>query len=301
MLCGGCGIVLRGEKNMNRIVMLGSGTPTPTAERFGTSYVVEIGKECIMFDCGPSTTHKLVKAGLVPTQISHLFFTHHHFDHNADIPCFFLCRWDQSAGRYPDLEVYGPKPTKLIMERLFGKKGAFYFDLYARVNYSASQKVYVNRGGKLPRLLPSLKVKDLKGNEVVKGNGWKVTAVNNVHAQPFLEGFTYRLDSKAGSVLITGDTQICKNVVDLARGVDVIVCMCWNFQELMDADGEAPGQCGTAMAAKLAKEAGAKKLVLTHTGPFLCRPGNVKKALKQVKKIFKGNVVFAKELLEIRF
>lgn len=286
---------------MNRIVMLGSGTPTPTVERFGTAYVVEIGKERIMFDCGPSTTHKLVKAGLLPTQINHLFFTHHHFDHNADIPCFFLCRWDQSAGRYPDLKVYGPKPTKLIMERLFGKKGAFYFDLNARVSYSASQKVYVNRGGKLPRLLPSLKVKDLKGNEVVKGNGWKVTAVNNVHAQPFLEGFTYRLDSSSGSVLITGDTQICKNVVDLAKGVDVIVCMCWNFQELMDADGEAPGQCGTTMAARLAAEAGAKKLVLTHTGPFLSRPENITKALKQVKEIFKGKVIFAKELMEVRF
>jgi len=42
---------------------------------------------------------KLVKAGLWPTRIDHPFFTHHHFDHDADYPCFLLCRWDQSIGR----------------------------------------------------------------------------------------------------------------------------------------------------------------------------------------------------------
>ena len=44
-----------------------------------------------MFDCGPAATHKLVKAGLYPTQVDNLFFTHHHFDHNIDYPCFLLC------------------------------------------------------------------------------------------------------------------------------------------------------------------------------------------------------------------
>src|SRR4051794_35275267 len=65
-----------------RIYILGAGTPTPTAERFGSSYVVTVGGENsagehVMFDCGPAATHKLVKAGLWPTQIDYLFFTHH--------------------------------------------------------------------------------------------------------------------------------------------------------------------------------------------------------------------------------
>jgi ribonuclease BN (tRNA processing enzyme) len=58
--------------------------------------VVELGDEQLMFDCGPAATHKLVKAGLFPTPVDHLFFTHHHFDHDVDYPAFLLARGDQS-------------------------------------------------------------------------------------------------------------------------------------------------------------------------------------------------------------
>jgi len=43
--------------------------------------------------------------------VENLFFTHHHFDHNIDYPCFLLPRWDQAAGRGSELNVYGPKQT----------------------------------------------------------------------------------------------------------------------------------------------------------------------------------------------
>lgn len=77
---------------MGIIYLLGTGTPTPTESRFGTSYVLQLDKDYLMFDCGPATTHKLVKIGLFPTQIDYLFFTHHHFDHNSDYPCFPIMR-----------------------------------------------------------------------------------------------------------------------------------------------------------------------------------------------------------------
>ena len=66
------------------IHVLGAGTPIPTKERYGNSVVLQIGDEYLMLDCGPATTHKTVKVGLFPTQIDHLFLTHHHYDHNAD-------------------------------------------------------------------------------------------------------------------------------------------------------------------------------------------------------------------------
>ncbi len=85
---------------MARVYILGAGTPTPTPARFGSSYVVQIGDEYLMFDCGPAATHKLVQAGLRPTQIDYLFFTHHHFDHDVDYPCFLLTsRCPQCARR----------------------------------------------------------------------------------------------------------------------------------------------------------------------------------------------------------
>ena len=60
---------------MSKIYFVSSGTPTPTKSRFGTSYVLQLGYEFLMFDCGPAATHKLVKLGLFPTQIDYLFFT----------------------------------------------------------------------------------------------------------------------------------------------------------------------------------------------------------------------------------
>jgi ribonuclease Z len=83
---------------MSRVYILGAGTPTPTASRFGSSYVVEVGGEHLMFDCGPAAAEKLVKAGLRPAQVDYLFFTHHHFDHDIDYPCFLLCRCMQRSG-----------------------------------------------------------------------------------------------------------------------------------------------------------------------------------------------------------
>ena len=68
---------------MDKLHILGAGTPTPTPTRFGSAYILEVENEKIMFDCGPATTHKLVKAGLWPTEIDNIFFTHHHFDHDT--------------------------------------------------------------------------------------------------------------------------------------------------------------------------------------------------------------------------
>jgi len=43
--------------------------------------------------------------------VENLFFTHHHFDHNIDYPCFLLSRRGQAAGHSSELNVYSPKQT----------------------------------------------------------------------------------------------------------------------------------------------------------------------------------------------
>ena len=140
---------------MRTLYFVGCGTPTPTKTRFGTCYVLQLGDEFLMFDCGPAATHKLVKMGLFPTQIDYLFFSHHHFDHNADYPCFLLCRWDQSVGRENMLQVWGPPPTEWITDQLIGPQGAFNHDWRARVGHPGSQEIFVKRGGTLPRPAPT--------------------------------------------------------------------------------------------------------------------------------------------------
>ena len=137
-----------------RIYLIGAGVPTPTPARFGTCQIVQVGDDHLMFDCGPAATHKLVKAGLDHARIHRLFFTHHHYDHNADYPCFILSRWNAGTGDQPPLQVWGPPRTEWITARLIGPDGAFSDDWRARTHDPSSVKWYAERGGKLPRPAP---------------------------------------------------------------------------------------------------------------------------------------------------
>ncbi len=282
---------------MARVYVLGAGTPTPTPERFGSSFVAEFGGNQVMIDCGPAATHKLVKAGLWPTNIDYLFFTHHHFDHDVDYPCFLLCRWDQSIGKENQLKVYGPNLTEKITQDIIGENGVFAHDWIARVNSPMSQQIHVNRGGSLPRKPPDVFAKDVTEGKVFVADDWEVTAAIAEHAQPWLDSLAYRFDTPEGSMVFTGDTRPCKSVVDLASDADIMFCMCWDDQEIMSENKEDAGQCGTTGAAEMAQEAGVKKLVLVHTGPNLSLHGNKEKGIGDVSKIFDGEVIFSDELM----
>ena len=196
------------------------------------------------------------------------------------------------------LQVFGPTLTEKLTHRLLDEKeGAFAHDWIARVNGPGSQRVYVNRGGKLPRKPPEVLAKDVGPGRVYSAEDWDMTAAPAEHAQPYLDSLAYRLDSPEGSIVFTGDTEPCQPVVDLARDADVMVCMCWDDQEVMEANGEAPRQCGTTGAAGMAQEAGVKKLVLVHVGPHLSAHGPMEKGIGDVKRVYDGEVVFSDELM----
>ena len=117
------------------------------------------------------------------------------------------------------------------------------------------------------------------------------------HVQPWLDSLAYRLDTPDGSIVFTGDTQPCQTVIDLARDADVMLCMCWDDQEVMNGNGENVGQCGTTGAAEMARAAGVKKLVLSHMGPHLSSHGPLEKGIGDVKRIYDGEVVYSEELM----
>ena len=280
-----------------RVYVLGAGTPTPTPTRFGSAFAARIGQETLMVDCGPAATHKLVKAGLLPTDIDYLFFTHHHFDHDIDYPCFLLCRWDQSTGKENTLQAFGPTLTEKITRGILDEsEGVFAHDWKARVGHPLSQRIHVNRGGTLPRKPPEVSARDVGPGLVFSGSDWQASAAPAEHVQPFLDSLAYRFDTPAGSVVFTGDTQPCESVTELARGADVMLCMCWDDQEIMDADGESPGQCGTLGAARMAQAAGVKRLALVHIGPHLSQPGAREKGIGDVRQIYDGEMLFTDEL-----
>jgi ribonuclease BN (tRNA processing enzyme) len=281
-----------------KIFFVGAGTPTPTQKRFGTCYVVQIDEAYLMFDCGPAATHKMVKMGLFPTQIDYLFFSHHHFDHNADYPCFLLCRWDQSIGRENMLQVFGPPPTAWITNRLIGPDGAFNHDWRARVGHPGSQDIFVGRGGRLPRHEPHVDVKDIEAGAVIENAGWKLTAARAEHIEPWMPTLAYRLEASGKRIVFSSDTGMCKPVIELARNANYLVIHCWGHQETMK-QAESRMITGTVDAAKLAAQAEVETLVLSHIGYDLDRPESKEKALMDIARFYKGEIIWAEELITL--
>ena len=117
------------------------------------------------------------------------------------------------------------------------------------------------------------------------------------HVQPWLQSPAYRFEYPGGSIALTGDTEPCETVTELAAGADVLVVNCWDHQATMDDNGEAAGQTGTLDAGRMAREAGVARLVLTHTGPALATRGSRERGIADMSAIYSGEVIFAEESL----
>jgi len=283
-----------------RIYLLGCGTPTADANRFGSSYVIQVKDDYLMFDCGPATTFKLAKSKIKPTWINYLFFTHHHFDHDVDYPCFLLSRWNESIGNEKELKVFGPNLTEKITHRLFDEKeGAFAHDWIARINHPLSLNAHTSRGGELPRQPLKVNVKDISPGLICNTKDWSVTAAPAEHVEPWLDSLAYRLDSPEGSIVITGDTRPCKTVSNLSKNADILINLCTSIQEDVEGTPEAEYMCSTIDAAKVANEANVKKLILVHQSPYLDHPGKTERAISDISSIYKGEIIWGEELMYV--
>ena len=254
-----------------------------------------------MFDCGPASTLKMVRMGLRPQDVTHLFFTHHHSDHNADYPCFLLTHWEQSRSE-SQLRIYGPPPTTSMTEKLVGPGGVFWADINARINDPGSKHVFVERGGTLPRPDPCFLTKDISAGTTIETDEWRVTAGHAQHAQPYLECLAYRIETEDVVVTFTGDTGPCAEVSELASGSDLLLCMCWDEQTRLDASGASRlgCVCGSGDAARLAKETNSRQLVLMHSTASLDDAEIRAEAHAGIRDIYKGAATFAYEGLVLR-
>ena len=121
-----------------KITLLGTGTPTPSLKRISSGYMVEVGSDTLLFDQGPGTYHRMIEAGVNAVDVSHVFFSHLHYDHCLDYARLLMTRWDQSDGRLPELKVYGAPHTARMTELFIGEDGVFGPDLEARCNHQLS-------------------------------------------------------------------------------------------------------------------------------------------------------------------
>jgi ribonuclease Z len=263
-----------------KVTLLGTGNPLVNLKRSGPSQIVWVGAEPLLIDCGLGTTHQLLRAGIDPARVRHLFFTHHHSDHNMEYAGFVLSSWQ--VGR-PDLRVFGPVGTAELTRTLFDQ-------LYAvDIAYRAAQVC--------PREAMDIAVHEIDAGRVYDAGAWSVIAARVQHFAG-LRCYGYRFEMAGQAVALSGDTTYCESVVELARGASILVNNCslslpperWRPLHHMLADH----QCTPRQAGRIAREAGARTLVLTHLQP----EADVGWVLEEAATEFTGRIVVGEDLME---
>lgn len=282
-----------------KIVLLGTGTPAPSLRRAGSSYLVDLGASVLLFDAGPGACRRLIEAGYRATDVTHVVFSHLHYDHCLDYAQLVLTRWDQGAGGIPELEVVGPAHTARMTGLLFAADGVFGPDLAARTGLEPSLQVYESRGGVRPRRGPAPAVREIENGSVVEGGGWTLKAAAVPHAQPWLDCFGFRLDAPGGSFAYSGDSGPSRSFARLAEGCDVLVHMAYQVSGTAPGREWTRGAAGHLEAAEAAARAGAGTLVVSHVSGQMDKPGVRERLIAEMAGVYGGNVVWGEDLMEV--
>ncbi len=281
------------------IQLLGTGTPTPSLKRMSSGYLVRVANDVILFDHGPGAYHRMMEAGVEATDVTHVFFSHLHYDHCLDYARLLITRWDQGAGSIPELQVYGPPFITRMTELLIGEDGVLGPDIEARTVHPLSQVIFEARGGHLPRERPRPAVTELLSGDVAKGDGWRVTARSVRHVQPHLDCYGYRLECADGVFVYSGDSGPCKAMEELARECDVLVHMCHYLSGTELGKEFAEGCMGHLELAALGRDANVKNLVLSHLSEQMDRPGVRERIVREMSEIYSGNLFLGEVLMKI--
>lgn len=283
------------------IQLLGTGSPRPSLRRMGSGYLVKVADDVILFDHGPGAHHRLLEAGYAATDPTHLFFSHLHYDHCLDYVRLLLTRWDQGAGRVPELKVFGPPPLVRMTQQIISREGVFAPDIVARTRHKLSLDIHAARGGRLPRPWPKPEVTEIKSTAVVRGKHWTVTTVSAIHVQPYLRCYAYRLDCDAGSFVYSGDSGPSRRVRELATRCDVLVHMCAYESGTELSAAHAKTTAGHRELAKLAQQARVGTLVLSHFNDRMDAPGVRERIIGEMAAAYHGNLIWGEDLMVIPF
>ncbi len=276
-----------------KITLLGTGSPEAYARRASSGYLVEIGEDVILLDCGGGVYDRLLQSGRLPSDITHLFFTHLHTDHMMDYARLVHGAWDEGGA---PLKVWGPAPLAEINKRYFGLDGALAYDLRARTELPQSKEVWLARGGEIPRAWPNPRIVEIAPGFTHEGEGWRLTSCRATHAQPFLECMAFRIEAGGKSFVYSGDTGLNDEVSMLSQNADLLLHWCYRLDgaeatEAMKEMTPTPSEIG-----KMASEAGVKRLLLTHFRKMMDSEESHAQALRSLAEAFAGPSGVAKDL-----
>lgn len=192
-----------------KVTLLGTGTPQPSIDRFGSSTLVEAGGLTMLFDAGRGASLRLTQAGVRLGAVDVVFLTHFHSDHTAGLPDVYTSGYIPGpfGKRMDALPVYGPEGVEEFCE---GLMIAFRGDVRERAIKSISLEA--------TKLVPH----EIDEGVVFEDKGVRVTAFGTYH-HGFAKTFGYRVDYKGHSVVLSGDTAADPRVADAAKGCDLLV------------------------------------------------------------------------------
>lgn len=250
-----------------RVIFLGTGGYHPNARRHTSCVMIpEVG---LIFDAGTSFFRV---QGLVKTDELDVFLSHAHLDHVSGLTYFIV---PLAVGQVRAMRVHANQPTldtvqqHLFSERLFPVVIPFGM-------HELTRSLPIGQGGTLRHQpLPSH-----PGGSTAFRLDWPADSEGGC--------------GKTRSLAYVTDTTVDETYLEFIRGVDVLIHEC-NFPDSQSQWCEKTGHSCTSPVARLAREAGVGRLILTHIDPQL--DGDDPVDIAAALAIF-PNTVVAEDLME---
>ncbi len=300
------------------IILLGTSAALPTKARCtSAAALIRLG-EILLFDCGEGTQVQFQKAQLKPGKLSRIFISHFHGDHFYGL--IGLLTSLQLGGRIKPLFLYGPKglseycgfmqqlsdftlgyPISICEVENKLEKNIWDFKEYSITALPLEHRILTlgfrleekPRPGKFDiKKAEQLGIPDgplraslQNGDSVVLPNGKKIKSAQVLG--PERPGQT---------VAICLDSKPCQNSIELARNADLLIHEA-TFDDSRKERADETRHSTGAQAAQIAKEAKAKKLLLTHISARY-EKNDAEEFLAQATKIF-PNTILGQDLMRV--
>jgi len=279
-----------------KLIILGSGTPNPDPERYGSGYAVVVNDEAYIVDFGPGIVRRI--SAMSPTwggefpsmeleNINTAFLTHIHSDHSGALADLILTPW--IMGRDEPLNLYGPEGLKAMSENI---TEAYIDD----INYRLYGSQPANELGFTTNVT---EISD--DGTIFKDNNIEVIAFKNAHGD-FKNSFGFLFITEDKRILFSGDTAVSSNLMKYGKNLDILVHEVFSSETFVNKtkDWQIYHQAHHTSSLDLgiiADELQPKKLVLSH---ILFWGASEESLLKDVRKNFNGETIIAADLMVIK-